>query len=201
MDYTELAHMRAERQHREVAQRIEDIRRDYAETVQQRDMFNPNTERESWDYYDRQAQELESDFMQLAPPEQPQGDPRMKDFVERNKSFFDRNGARAYQAADAAHQYITRQRDPHATNPQHTGMGLDVSSPEYFDRMRDLLQMYGKDFFGIDFDQTAELPTSEEAAKISGLSNKEWNRSLQEMIDQGRMSAQQESAMWGRKVG
>lgn len=201
MDYRELAAMRHERAQREVAQRVEDIRRDYADTVQQRDQYDPNHDRESWDYYDRQAQELESNFMQLVPPEPPQPDPRMRDFVERNKSFFDKHGARAYQAADAAHQYITRPRDPTATNPLHTGMGLDASSPEYFDRMKDLLSMYSKDFFGLDFDPGSELPTSEEAARISGLSNKEWNRGLQKAIDEGKMSAQQEAQMWGRKVG
>lgn len=136
MDYQELARMRHERTQREIAYRVEDIKRDYADVVQQRDAYDPNTERESWDFYDRQAQELESNFLQLQPPEQPRADPRMLDFVQRNKSFFDKHGARAYQAADAAHQYITRARDPHATNPLHTGMGLDTSSPEYFEHMK-----------------------------------------------------------------
>jgi hypothetical protein len=201
MDYRELAAMRHERAQREVAARIEDIRRDYAETVQQRDAYDPNTERESWDFYDRQAQELESNYMQLAPPEQPQADPRMLDVVQRNKNFFDRHGVRAYQAMDAAHGYATRQRDPTTSNPQLTGMGLEPFSPEYFSAVKTLLEMYGKDFFGVEFDPASELPTSEEAAKIAGLSNKEWNRSLQEMIDQGRMSAQQDAGTWGRKVG
>jgi hypothetical protein len=200
MDYTELAHMRAERQRHEMQQHVTDMQRDYAEQQQLRDEAYARGDADSFHFYDRQCEQLERDYLATVPPEQPQIDPRMKDFVERNKSFFDRNGARAYQAADAAHQYITRARDPQATNPAHTGMGLDASSPEYFDRMRDLLSMYGESYFGVTFDPGSELPTSEEAAKISGLSNKEWNRSLQEMIDQGRMSAQQDAG-WGRKVG
>jgi hypothetical protein len=198
MDYQELARIRHERTQREVQQRIGDIQRDHADVVQQRDA---SADEDSWHYWDRQAQELETNYLQLQPPEQPQADPRLVDFVQRNKSFFDRHGARAYQAADLAHQYITRARDPHATNPAHTGMGIDVDSPEYIDRMKDLLSMYGQDYFGVKFEPQSELPTSEEAARISGLSNKEWNRGLQKAIDEGKMSAQQEASMWGRKVG
>ena len=174
MDYQELARIRHERTQREVQQRIQDIQRDHADVVQQRDA---STDDDSWHYWDRQAAELESNYLQLQPPEQPQVDPRLRDFVERNKSFFDKHGARAYQAADAAHGYLTRARDPHATNPANSGMGLDVSSPEYIDRMRDLLSMYGEQYFGVKFDPGSELPTSEEAARFTGLSNKEWNRS------------------------
>src|SRR5262249_33390840 len=75
----------------------------------------------------------------MNPPQQPQLDPRLVQFAQRNHQFLERYGQRAYQALDAAHNYMMRPRNPNTNNPAYTGMGWSpqaVFTPAYFDRLK-----------------------------------------------------------------
>jgi hypothetical protein len=73
-----------------------------------------------------------------------------------------------------AHEYATRPRNPRATNPAHNGMGLPVNSPQYFEAVRNLLEMYAKDY-GLQYDRNEELITATDAANISKVTPQDYN--------------------------
>src|SRR5262249_47185691 len=124
----------------------------------------------------------------------PQLDPRLVQFAQQNAGFLQKYGQRAYQALDAAHNYMMRPRNPNTNNPAHTGMGWHpqaVYTPQYFDKLKDLLEMHGENFLGVKYDRKEEMLTPNEAAKISGLSPQHYNHAAQTIGAQGRFSWQQ----------
>jgi len=100
-------------------------------------------------YYVEQLTEKEQELAHISgqlPPPQPQIDPRLAQFAQRNHQFLERHGQRAYQALDAAHQYMMRPRTG-SDNPAYTGMGWNpqhVFTPAYFDKLKTLLEMHGE---------------------------------------------------------
>jgi hypothetical protein len=132
------------------------------------------------------------------PQQQQQADPRLVEFVQKNQSFFNKYGAAGVQGFDLAHQYATRPRTG-SNNPSQHGMGLTFGTPEYFSAVKDLMVMYGKDY-GLKFDPGDELITPDEAAKISGISTREYNRGVERMLNEGKDSATEYGAQWSRKV-
>ena len=116
-------------------------------------------------------------------------------FFQDHKAFFDRHGQRGFEACAMAHQYATAPRDP--DNPR--GMGLAPGTPEYDHARTNLLEMYGRDA-GVDFNPDETL-TADEAAKISGVSAKEYNRQVRKLYETGKDSGTQYSRQFGRDVG
>jgi hypothetical protein len=152
-------------------------------------------DRDTADYFVQQLTEKEAQFNMVAerlPPQQPQIDPRLARFAQRNASFLQKYGQRAYEALDAAHQYMLRPRNPNTNDPRYTGMGFNpqhVFSPEYFRRLKDLMEVNGQ-LFDVRYDPSEQTLTANEAARISGLSPQAYNYAAKTMWAQGRLGGQ-----------
>src|SRR5262245_8819690 len=184
---------RAQRRQQEANSRLNELRQEHAEAVRERDTAIANNEMELAASADDQAQYLENEYAQLVGPQRPQADPRMVEFVRRRQPFVDRHGQAAYQVMDMAHRYATTPRDPNA-NPStvaagRSGMGLQPGTPQYFDAMDSLLTMYSKDY-GLTYDPEEKLLTAGQAAKMSGVTPKEYNEASRQIGSQGRFSWQ-----------
>jgi len=126
----------------------------------------------------------------MSPPQQPQIDQRLVQFAQQNRQFLERHGVQGYQAIDAAHAYMMRPRRSDTNDPRYTGMGWNpraVFTPQYFDKLKDLLEMHGENYFGVKYDRAEESLTPNEAAKISGLSPNAYNNALHAVNAQGRL--------------
>jgi len=185
-----IARMRQERSQREHLNRLQNIQTDYREAVRERDEAAARGDVDEFEMRDADCERLEQDWNYLNPPRPPQMDPRLVQFAKQNAGFLQKYGQRAYQALDAAHAYMMRPRNPNTNNPAHTGMGWNpqqVFTPQYFDKMKDLLEMHGENFLGVKYDRNEEMLTPNEAAKISGLSPQQYNHAVRTMASQGRL--------------
>jgi ATP/maltotriose-dependent transcriptional regulator MalT len=144
-------------------------------------------------YYVEQLTEKEKDlayYAQQLPPPPPQIDPRLAQFAQRNQAFLQRYGQRAYEALDAAHQYLLRPRNPNSNDPRYTGAGFSaqaVYSPQYFKALKDLMELHGQELFGVKYDRSEQSLTPNQAAKISGLTPAHYNYGVRMMHAQGRL--------------
>src|SRR5262249_32230884 len=182
-----IARMRQERANREHLNRLDNIQADYRAAVRERDEAAARGDIDEFEMRDSDCERLEQDWQYLNPPRPPQLDPRLVQFAKQNAGFLQKYGQRAYQALDAAHAYMIRPRTG-STNPAHAGMGWNpqhVFTPQYFDRMRDLLELHGEKLLGVKYDRGEELLTPNEAAKISGLSPQQYNHAVRAMASQG----------------
>src|SRR6516165_9743572 len=176
-DYREtLAQLRQEahgRQIRELTTRAHELSQQVAENEQYALEAEASGDHDSALTYTEFAQEDAKQLTETLAKLPPSGPPEYAQrFFAEHKGFFDRHGERAFQAAAMAHQYATTAKDPE--NPK--GMGLTPGTPEYDHAMKNLLEMYGKDV-GVDFNPDEGL-TADEAAKISGVSPREYNRQV-----------------------
>jgi len=186
----EIARMRVERAERERVERLQQIQSDYYDVQKERNEAYRRGDRDEFEMRDADCQRLEDDWAYLNPPQQPQVDSRLVQWAQRNPQFFERYGQRAFQALDAAHQYMMRPRNPNTNHPGYTGMGWNpqaVFTPAYFDKMKDLLELHGEKFLGVKYDRNEEALTPDEAAKISGLSPQQYNQALRTVASQGRL--------------
>ena len=148
---------------------------------------------DSANYLVEQLTEKEKDlayYSQQLPAPPPQIDPRLAQFAQRNQVFLQRYGQRAYEALDAAHQYLMRPRNPSSNDPRYTGAGFPaqaVYSPQYFKALKDLMEMHGEQLFGVRYDRSEQSLTPNQAAKISGLSPQRYNHAVRTMHAQGRL--------------
>jgi len=182
--------MRQERSQRERLNQLENIQTDYREAVRERDEAAARGDIDEFEMRDADAERLEQDWHYLNPPQPPQLDPRLVQFAQQNAGFLQKYGQRAYQALDAAHTYMMRPRNPNTNDPRFTGMGWHpqaVYTPQYFDKLKDLLEMHGEQFLGVKYDRNEEMLTPNEAAKISGLSPNAYNHAVRAMASQGRL--------------
>jgi hypothetical protein len=193
----------AERQMMNVQEEVRRLRDEVYEAERLASEASAAGDRETALSYAEWANSAEQNYLAAAsqlPQPGPQVDPRLLEFVQKNQSFFDKYGQAGVQGFELAHQYATRPRNPTSNNPQTTGMGLTFGSKEYFSAVRDLMQMYGPSH-GLNFDPGDELITPDEAAKIGGISAKEYNRGVQRMLNEGKDSATEYGAQWNREVG
>jgi hypothetical protein len=95
--------------------------------------------------------------------------------MNRRASFFQRHGQQGAAAYDAAHRYLV-------------GRGWTPRTPGFYKAMDDLMEMHGKQYYGVTFDPNADKSlTPDEAAKISGLSPKSYNEAYAQLRRQGRV--------------
>jgi hypothetical protein len=189
----QVAAMHAQRVQHETAQRVQEIQEGYGHAIRECQEAAQRGDWETAELCYTDALEHARDWQYYNPPQPPQLDPRLVDFAKKNSQFLERYGERAFQALDAAHQYMTRPRNLSTNDPRYTGMGWKpeyVFSPTYFEKLKDLLEMHGEKFLGVKFDRNEEALTPNEAAKISGLSPKAYNRALQQVASQGRLGTQ-----------
>jgi hypothetical protein len=180
----QIARMRMERAQRETVQRLQEIRNDYHEATRSRDEAAARGDTETFEMMDDDCMRLEQEAAVLQGPQRPQIDQRLVQFAQRNQPFFEKYGVNAYRALDEAHKYMMRPRNPNTNHPGYTGMGWNpqaVFTPQYFEKLKDLLELHGENFLGVKFDRNEERLTPNEAAEISGLSPRQYNQALRQV--------------------
>ena len=144
-----------------------------------------------WHAWDREVQQLERDFQAHMPIQQqidPQGYARA--FLARRQTYIDKYGQAAVNAIAEADKYCTTPRNPR--NLKQHGLGLQRYTPTYYRRMDDLLDMYAGQLFNAPYSSDSDKAlTPDEAAKASGLSNRDYNRSVRALQAQGRLGREQ----------
>lgn len=195
--HEDIARMRAERQQREAESRLQDIRNEYASVQQWRDGA---TDQGDWDAADSRMEELEREYLRMLLPDQQQPQiPGVHEFATRYQNFFDKWGQKALQVCALADIYATRPRNPHSTQDQNAGMGLQRGSPAYWEAIPTLLQIYGGQF-GVTFDRADAALTPDEAAALAGVDHETYNEQVRRLYDSGHNSESLYGA-WDKKVG
>src|SRR5262249_6215523 len=159
-----------QRQQREVEARLEEVRREYGEGEAARDAAYRAGHAGDFDPYDPRCGPLETEYLRSLPPDQQQqaaGSPEVPAFAAKHKAFSDRHQQAAIQPCGLAHNYVTAPRDPNNVHNRNAGMGLRFGSPQYFEAVENLLEMYCKDH-GLHFDRNESSLTPDEAARLSG---------------------------------
>jgi hypothetical protein len=182
----QIAAYRQERAQREAAAQLEDLKFQHEQARLERDRAAQIGDRESFEVHDDTCQWLEEEYNRICPPQAPAPHPTAVEFIRKNQPFLERHGQAAVNAIGLAHQYATRPRVPHVSNPGLTGMGLAPNSPAYWEAMRSLLQLYGPDY-GVRYDRNEELLDPTTAAKVSGVSADNYNAAFKTLHAQGRL--------------
>src|SRR5262245_60660693 len=182
----QVAALRQQRAQQEAAERVEQLKSDYQSNIEMRNEAAQRNDADDWHYWDRECEQNEREWLTYFPPQRPQQDPRWVNFALRNKPFWDRHGQRGDYVIRLADAYLTRPKIRGETNPGRTGMGLQRYSPAYFDNLKSLLEMHGKDY-GVTYSRDEEALTPDGAAKASGLSARDYNASVQQLQAQGRL--------------
>jgi hypothetical protein len=181
MGYAEdLARWRQERKQQEVAARVDQMSQEYRQIINERDRAIADGDAETAAFRDDDAMALEKEYMDYVGPPQPQMDPAARNWVLRNKVFFDRHGQQANQAVQAAHNWLTRPGNA----------GWKVNSREYFDAIESLLEMEGPSRFGVRYDPKEKSLTAGQVAKHSGLSANEYKAASNRVYAAGKFSFQ-----------
>jgi hypothetical protein len=170
--YEQLAAWRQQRDQQKIAQRCEEIKNEYREASAQRDQAIRDQDQETAEFADSDCQQLEAEWRQYNPPRQ-QHDPKAVEFFQRNAPFFQRHGQAGAANADKGHQYLMSR-------------GWQPGTKQYYDGLKTLLTMYGRDF-GTPYDENEQTLSATEAAKISGLSSERYNHAVKAMWAAGRI--------------
>ena len=190
----EIANWRAQRRQQEAQARVNELRQEHAEAIRERDTAIASNDLELAASADDQVQYLENEYRQLVGPQQPQVHPSWWGWIERNATFIEREGQRGVQAVQDAFGYMTRPRNPNSTDPRYSGMGMtaqQIFTPQGLDKLEDLLETHGAQFYGVRFDKNEKTPTMADGAKISNLDQKTYNSYAQAYAAakaQGRIS-------------
>jgi hypothetical protein len=188
----QVARWRQDRMRQQVETRKEEIKQEYAEAARERDQAIANNDMETAEENDNYCQNLEAEWSEYHPPQPPQQHPAAIRWREANRDFVDRLISKHGQAKtdaffNAVDARLTAPRN--LQDPSKGGMGLQRFSPEYFQRGNDFLELYSEGTSGERFTSNDTL-TATEAAKISGVSPQQYNKSAQAMQQQGRFSWQ-----------
>jgi hypothetical protein len=173
----EIAAWRVQRQQQEVSNRLEQIKTEYAEAARERDRAIQENDMETAEMRDYDCQQMEAEWNQYVPPGPPPVHPKIANLAQRNAGYFQKFGQRGAQIADRVHRYVTER------------MRVSPDDPRYEEMVKSAMEMYAKDY-GCPYDPSTEILTADEAAKISGLSPKQYNNASRHMAAQGRFSWQ-----------
>src|SRR5262249_9120628 len=168
----QIAEWRAQRRQQEANSRLQELRQEHAQQIRERDAAIANNDLESAASADDQAQYLENEYAQLVGPQQPQMNPQWANWMQRNANFIEREGERGMKAVTDALAYMQRPRNPNSNDPRYTGMGMtpqQIFTQQGLDRLEDLLETHGAQFYGVRYDKNEKTLTANGAAKISGL--------------------------------
>src|SRR5262249_60032658 len=97
------------------------------------------------------------------------------------------------KAVSDALGYMQRPKNPNSSDPRYSGMGMtpqQIFSKQGLDKLEDLLELHGSQFYGVRYDKTEKTLTPNQAAKMSGLSANEYNQASREIGQQERFSWQ-----------
>jgi hypothetical protein len=184
----QIAQWRVQRAQQQIADRCQQIRSEYSQVQRERDEAIASNDLDTAELRDMDCQQLEEEWRRYNPPQQTI-DPRLVRFAQRNSQFLEKYGARAYQALDEAHKYMMRPRRSDTNNPAYTGMGWNpraVFTPQYFDKLKSLLELHGEQFLGVRYNRDEEALTANEAARISGLSPQRYNQAARAVAAHGK---------------
>src|SRR5215475_75820 len=151
----QLAGWRAQRRQQEANNRLQELRQEHAEALRERDTAIANNDLELAASADDQCQYLENEYTQIVGPQQPQVHPQWQEWIRRNASFIEREGQRGVQAVTEALGYMQRRRNPNSNDPRYTGMGMtpqQIFTKQGLDKLEDLLETHGSEFYGVKFD-------------------------------------------------
>src|SRR5262249_3802191 len=185
---------RVQREQQKIADRCNQIRTEHAQAARERDQAIAENDLETAEFRDTDCQQLEQEWAHYNPPQQ-QVHPQWMNWLRRNSTFIEREGDRAVAAVTGALGYMQRPRNPNSNDPRYTGMGMcpeQIFTPQGLDKLEDLLEVHGQQFFNVRFDKNEKALTPNQAAKISGLSPKQYNEASRILANQGRFSFQNE---------
>src|SRR5215468_1348333 len=190
----EIAGWRQQRRQAEAQARVNELRQEHTQAIRERDQAIADNDLELAASADDQCQYLENEYRQLVGPQQPQVHPQWANWMKQHSAFIEREGQRGVQAVTDALGYMQRPRNPNSNDPRYTGMGMtpqQIFTPQGLDKLEDLLELHGSQFYGVRFDKNEKELDATEAAKVSGLPAKTYNQAAQEIGRQGRYSWQQ----------
>src|SRR5262249_7082275 len=116
----EIAQWRQERARQQIADRCNQIRQEHAQVVRERDEAIANNDLETAEYRDMDCQQLEKEWAEYNPPQQPRN-PQWENWIRRNSTFIEREGQRGVKAVTDALAYMQRPRNPNSNDPRYTG--------------------------------------------------------------------------------
>jgi hypothetical protein len=183
----EVAKWRMQRHQQQVQDRVSQIAGEYREAVRERDSALSRGDVEEAEFRDNDCIQLEQEYVQYCPPQQPQWHPSDVAWLKKKEAFRLRHGVAADAAIRQAHDYVTRPRlaDPNISNLAQHGMGMRPNTPAYYKRMNDLLELYSREG-NLRFDPQEDALTPAEAAKISRVSANTYNAASRQLAAQGR---------------
>src|SRR5262249_33509509 len=141
---------------------------------------------------DQRCQDLENEWNQYHPPQPPQQPPSLVQWGKANKDYVDALIAKMGNQGAAHYLNLIDAKlcsPRNSYEPVKGGMGLQRYSKDYFDRGKDLLELYSEGATGVRYDRDATL-TADAAAKMSNVDASTYNRSSQILNQQGRFSWQ-----------
>jgi len=166
----------AQAQQRQAANRVEEIKREYAQVERELDEAVADNDMETAHLRALEANQLQAEHAQYVRP-QPQYHPKDVNLIQKNANYFQKYP----QSGPKAALYVSNRLQQIGIPPNH---------PQYEDMMYRGMEYYGEKF-NAPYDRNDEILTPDEAAKISGLSPKDYNKAAQEIGRQGRYSWQQ----------
>jgi len=173
----QIAQWRAQRQQHQINDRLQQIRSEHAEVVRERDQAIASNDMETAELRDMDCQQLEDEWRHYNPPQQ-QVHPQWQNWIRRNASFIEREGQRGVQAVTDSLAYMQRPRNPNSNDPRYTGMGMtpqQIFTPQGLQRLEDLLETHGSQFYGVRFDKNEQTLTPQGAAEASKLDQRTYN--------------------------
>lgn len=193
----QIAQWRQQRQQQEANERIQEIQREYRQAQYERDQAISQNDMVEAEYHDQCCQNLEQEYARYAPPQQPQVPRGLMNWANLNPRFFERHGAQAVNAIDKTLGYMMRPRNSKTNRPDSTGMGMTrdqiFAKDGLFTKngqevLETLLQMHGPEHLNVSFDPQETGLSWQEAAKDSGLSQKDYLNCYNTLKRQGRIS-------------
>jgi hypothetical protein len=175
--YAEQIHAwRQQRAQQQVNDRLQQIRSEHAQVVRERDQAIASNDMETAELRDMDCQQLEQEWREYNPPQQ-QVHPEWQNWIRRNQNFIERSGQAGVNAVTGALAYMQRRRTD-STNPAHTGMGMtpqQIFTKAGLDKLEDLLELHGPQFYGVTYDKNEKALTPQGAAQASQLDQKTYN--------------------------
>jgi hypothetical protein len=173
----QIAQWRAERERQQKVTRLQEIQQDYAHAAQARDeaLAVGDTTTAEWKdddckYYEQEWQELN--------PYRPQPHPAAVQWDWQNQDYINKVNQRVGpQRAMQGMAHVD------AVAARH----YPRNSPGYQKFAEDYLEMYSEGATGVKYDPKDKTPTWQDAAKASGLSEREYANSYHQLRAQGRV--------------
>jgi hypothetical protein len=182
MSYQEdVARMRMERKQAEAADHYETLRQQYNNALENREnaalqILGNDGDMSEWNYWDSEMEDAEQQLRPYMRPPPP--DPRATQWDAQNANYLNKVVARV--GPQYAQQGIAHVDAIAARHHQRF-------SPGYNKFFEDYLEMYSEGATGVKYDPKDKTPNWQDAAKASGLSDREYAAAYNQLRAQGRV--------------